>query len=58
VAGQEFLGVGPSERRAVRLVVPQPDAGSMGATVDALLRWAFDPRHELVRSIAEPVAGQ
>lgn len=58
VIGQEFPGVSPSEPRPVRLIVPEPDSQSMGATVDALLRWAFDPGHELVRSIPEPVARQ
>ena len=49
VIGHEFPGVSPSERRPVRLVVSEPQGQSMGATVDALLRWAFDPGHELIR---------
>ena len=49
VIGPEFPGIDRSEQRPVRLTVPWPVGQSMGAQVDALLRWAFDPGHELVR---------
>jgi hypothetical protein len=56
VIGQEFPGLDPSERRPIRLVVPESDSGecpapgtSMGAWVDELLRWSFDPGRALIR---------
>ena len=49
VTGQEFPGLDQSERRPVRLVVPWPEGKSMGAWVDELLRWSFDPGHALIR---------
>jgi hypothetical protein len=49
VIGREFPGIDASEQRPVRLLAPQPAGKSMGAWVDGLLRWAFDPTHELVR---------
>lgn len=49
VIGQEFLGIDRSERRPIRLIVPEPSGEPMGAWVDELLRWSFDPEHALVR---------
>jgi hypothetical protein len=48
VIGQEFPGLDRSERRPIWLVVPEQATTSMGGWVDRLLRWAFDPAHELI----------
>jgi len=49
VIGQEFTGLGPTEARPIWLIVPEPSGKSMGAWVDELLRWCFDPGHSLIR---------
>jgi hypothetical protein len=49
VVGQEFPGIDAAEARPVRLLVPERVGPSMGAWVDHLLRWSFDPAHERVR---------
>jgi hypothetical protein len=49
VIGQEFPGIDPAEPRPVRLYVTWPAGDSMGAWVDELLTWAFDPGKELRR---------
>ena len=54
IIGPEFPGVDPRERRPVVVAGPQPLQGPMGAWVDQLLRWAFDPAHELLR-LREPI---
>ena len=55
IIGPEFPGVDRRERRPVVVVGPQPPIPtSMGAWVDCLLRWAFDPAHELLR-VQEPI---
>ena len=56
VIGQEFPGLHRSERRPVWLVVPEPGGAGrgMGAWVDSLLRWSFDPIHELIRFDGPP----
>ena len=46
VIGQEFPGL-ESSKRPVWLRVSWPSGDSMGAWVDSLLRWSFDPKHEL-----------
>ena len=42
VIGQEFPGLDASQKRPIRLGLPQVDGRSMGALVDGLLRWVFD----------------
>ncbi len=51
VIGQEFPGVEPVVPRPVwlRLSAPWASGKSMGAWVDELLRWSFDPAHSLTR---------
>ena len=49
VIGSEFVGLTPAERRPVLLVVPEATAPSMGGWVHHLLRWSFDPEHDLIR---------
>lgn len=49
VIGQEFPGLGQTEGRPIWLIVPEPSGKSMGAWVDELLRWSFDPGHALIR---------
>jgi hypothetical protein len=50
VIGKEFAGLDSSERRPIWLKAPQPSPDKpIGAWVDDLLRWSFDPAHELVR---------
>ena len=48
VIGSEFVGLVPTESRPIFFVAPEP-SGPMGAWVDQLLRWAFDPDRPLVR---------
>lgn len=54
VIGQEFCGIDRSEQRPVWLAASWPVGTSMGACVDELLRWSFDPTHELVRLSGPP----
>jgi hypothetical protein len=56
VIGQEFLGVEPAVPHPVwlQLYPPWPAGESMGAWVDELLRWSFDPAHSLTRLDAPP----
>jgi hypothetical protein len=49
VIGSEFPGIDPKERRPIRLIGPHPTGLSMGEWVHTVLRWAFDPKHELNR---------
>lgn len=52
VNGPEFLGL-QTRQRPVYLVIPEPH-GPMGAWVDHILQWSFDPTHELVQTDAPP----
>ena len=54
VIGSEFSGLDASEHRPVWIVVPRPLGKSMGAWVDQLLRWSFNPEHELIRFNGPP----
>jgi len=54
VIGQEFPGIEPSEPRPIWLAIDWPSGDSMGAYVDSLLRWSFDPTHELIRLSQPP----
>ena len=56
VIGQEFPGIDAQEPRPIWLEVPE-QSGPMGAWVDALLRWSFDPAHNLVRFAGPPSGG-
>ncbi len=51
VKGKQFVGLSPSDQRPVWLIVPEDVSNymhdSMGAFVNALLTWSFDPSHEL-----------
>ena len=49
VIGSEFPGLDPSEVRPVRFLVSLPASGSIGAMVEQLLQWSFDPALERVR---------
>lgn len=53
VHGQEFLGL-RSSTRPIYLVVPEPTGKSMGAWVEQLLNWSFNPSHELVETDEPP----
>lgn len=50
VIGQEFPGIDPHESRPVRLKGPRTDGGSIGAWVEAVMEWAFDPDRPLIRA--------
>jgi len=55
VIGPEFPGIERRERRPIVVVGPPIETHvSMGAWVDQLLHWAFEPGHELVR-VQEPI---
>lgn len=53
VHGHEFPGLEQSARRPINLRVFEPSGDSIGAWVQALLQWCFDPTHELIE-IADP----
>jgi hypothetical protein len=57
VHGQEFAGLTSADRRPVYVIAPElsgGSGGSMGAWVDQLLTWAFDPLHELIKVEGPP----
>ncbi len=58
VIGSEFPGLDASESRPIWIVAPRLSGESMGAKVDQLLAWSFNPAHELIRSDAPPFIGQ
>jgi hypothetical protein len=47
ILGHEFIGLEASRARPQYLIVPVPSGDSMGAWVEHLLIWSFDPLHEL-----------
>lgn len=50
VHGPEFPGLEPAEPRPIYLTMLAPAPDSMGAWVEQLLTWSFDPSHELIRT--------
>ena|SRR5579872_3091251 len=54
VYGQEFTGLDPSEARPIYVIVSEPVGDSMGACVNHLLTWSFDPSHALVKADGPP----
>ena len=56
VSGFEFPGIDRKEPRPVWLVAPEL-SGSMGAWVEQLLSWSFDPGHEINRTGPPQFAG-
>ena len=53
VLGDEFCGLESDHDRPIVLNVPKSIANcfaqSMGSVVDAILTWALDPKHEIIR---------
>ena len=47
IIGHEFVGLEASGTRPQYLIVSEPTGNSMGAWVEHLLIWSFDPLHEL-----------
>ena len=54
VHGHEFPGLPSGVPRPAYVIVPDPRGESMGAWVDELLRWSFNPTRQLVLSEFHP----
>jgi hypothetical protein len=55
ISGQEFPGLKASESRPVYLCIPDvPANSSIGAWVDHIIKWCFDPAHIVERRDKPP----
>lgn len=49
VSGQEFPGIDRAEKRPVQILAPHFEYYSLKDLVKRLIRWSFDPEHEIQR---------